>query len=410
MQEFRAGLPRLLYLGFAFPPGLAELNPGINPAGHALETRMISQLRRYFDIRSAGVLPIELPEPKPGWTADTLDAASGIDHEIILVEKPPELLHRLRSLSRLKSEYRRWQADGWEPKSVMVYNLSPIYNAFLRWLRRQPNCPKLVLLLLDSPNLGQRLRWLKRFRRRFKPLYVADSEMVLQFDACAGLSRATEKYFSPRGVPFMWIPGGCTPARALRDEGSSSGAVPDAQIRFGYFGALGPYAGAKQLAEIFIERRIPGTLEICGHGGCEEDFKRLAHANRSLKFHGLMTPDDSLRFGRTCDVLVNPRPITHGNENNFASKLFDYALTGRAILTSRLSGVELVLGPEAYYFDAQSFSTSLGHALMELAGTPRPELSRRGMAIQQRVISEYSWEKQCARLADFIDQIGPGAH
>src|SRR6516162_1968080 len=117
MQGLGTSVHRLLYLGFAFPPGLAELHPGINPAGHGLETRMVSQLRRHFEIRSAGILPFD---PPPTETYHGL-STTGIDHEILLVEKPPELLHRLRSLNRLKAEYRRWQTNGWQADAVLVY-------------------------------------------------------------------------------------------------------------------------------------------------------------------------------------------------------------------------------------------------------------------------------------------------
>src|SRR5438045_3265154 len=102
MVESPTPVRRLLYLGFAFPPGVAELNPGVNPAGHALETRMISELRHHLEIRSAGVLPSDPPQtPVPG-----ADPASGIPHEVILVEKPPELVARFRGLGRLKEHYR----------------------------------------------------------------------------------------------------------------------------------------------------------------------------------------------------------------------------------------------------------------------------------------------------------------
>jgi hypothetical protein len=50
--DFFFGLSTPLYLGFAFPPGVAAFHPGINLAGHALETQMIAELRRYFDIPS----------------------------------------------------------------------------------------------------------------------------------------------------------------------------------------------------------------------------------------------------------------------------------------------------------------------------------------------------------------------
>ena len=133
----------------------------------------------------------------------------------------------------------------------------------------------------------------------------------------------------------------------------------------------------------------------------------MARQDPRLKFHGLHTPDDCLAFGQSCDVLVNPRPATHGNENNFSSKLFDYALTGRAILTSRLSGAEDVLGPEAFYFDPQSFEPSLQQALLTVAASSRAELDRRGQAIQSRVTSQFSWHRQGARLTSFLQGLGP---
>jgi glycosyltransferase involved in cell wall biosynthesis len=198
-------------------------------------------------------------------------------------------------------------------------------------------------------------------------MYVPDEEMLLRFDACVGLSKATERYFSPRRVPFMWMPGGCTPNRALNGSPLAEAA---ARIQFGYFGAVGAHAGVEQLIEVFLRNSRDTTLEICGYGKASEKFAELSRQTPNVKFRGLLTPAECLQFGRRCDVLVNPRPATHGNENNFASKLFEYALSGRAILTSKLSGVEDVLGPGANYFDPHDFDRSLAAQLEQLARTP----------------------------------------
>jgi hypothetical protein len=391
---------RLLYLGFAFPPGVAALNPGINPAGHALETRMLGELREQFEVRSAGVLPLHPP------VIEAADPASGVAHDLILLEKPPELFHRFRSLACLKAQYRRWRDEGWVPDLVLVYNLSPIYNQFLLWLRRNAKCPKLVLLLLDSPSLGVPNQCWKSFRRRFKPMYTPDCEMISRFDACIGLSKMTERYFGPRKVPFLWMPGGCTPDRARMDEPVDFGPR-NGSFRLGYFGSLADHAGVRPLVQTVLETG-GATLEICGYGRLNEQVADLASSNTRVMFHGLQTPDRCLAFGRSCDVLVNPRPASHGNQNNFSSKLFDYALTGRAILTSNLSGVEDVLGPEAFYFDAQDFHSSLRQTLEELARTARGELDRRGLAVQQRVLSQFSWSQQGARLGAFLRRVCAG--
>lgn len=363
---------------------------------------MVRELRAHFDLRSAGILPF-----KPA-RHEAADPNSGLAHELLLVEKAPELFHRYRSLFRLKAQYLRWRAQGWEPDALMVYNLSPIYNQFLLWLRRQAHCPKLVLLLLDSSSLGQPVAPGKRFRHRLKPMHVVDADMLDCFDACIGLSRSVEKYFVPRGIPFLWMPGGCTPGRALLAEGYPDPIDDGAPIRFAYFGALGPHSGVKALAEIVAAAPLSATLDICGYGKQASELAVLVQRSPRLRFRGLLSPAECLRFGRLSDVLVNPRPATHGNENNFPSKLFEYALCGRAILTANLSGVSTVLGPKAAYFDPYEFASSLKAKLCELAALPSAELNRRGMAIQRRVLTEFTWAKQAERMTLFLERVCSG--
>jgi len=64
--------------------------------------------------------------------------------------------------------------------------------------------------------------------------------------------------------------------------------------------------------------------------------------------------------------------------------------------------VDTVLGPEAFYCDTNDFSENLRDKLVALAGLPRAELRRRGIALRERVIAHYSWPKQAAAMADFI--------
>src|SRR5262249_21752164 len=154
------------------------------------------------------------------------------------------------------------------------------------------------------------------------------------------------------------------------------------------FGALGAHAGVRPLVDALLSTNLPVALDLCGYGKPAQQLASIARRETRVRFHGLLTPTECMAFGQSCDALVNPRPATHGNQNNFPSKLFDYALTGTPILTSRLSGVEDVLGPEAFYFDAYDFANSLKRNLHILVSTSRSELCRRGAAIQRRIISE----------------------
>jgi hypothetical protein len=199
------------------------------------------------------------------------------------------------------------------------------------------------------------------------------------------------------------MPGGCTPSRAR--SGNDRRRETDGSLRLGYFGSLADHAGVRPLVETVLTTEVLASLEICGYGKFDSKLGALAAESGRIKFHGLLTPDSCLSFGRSCDVLVNPRPASYGNENNFSSKLFDYALAGRAILTSNLSGVEDVLGPDAFYFNAEDFHHSLRQSLHELSTLGRTELERRGAAVQQRVTSQFSWTSQGARLVAFLSQV-----
>ncbi|MBC8001573.1 MAG: glycosyltransferase [Opitutaceae bacterium] len=393
----RHGMSRLLYLGFAFRPGGQGLHPGINPAGHAFETQMGGALARQFELRSVGVLPVVVDE-----AAAARNLSPGLNHDLVLLEKRPELFHRWRSLARLKRQFSEWRTAGWIPDAVLVYNLSPIYNAFLRWLRRQPQCPRLILLLADSPQLGEPVRWSKKLRHRFKPLTYPDAEMTALFDGCIALSRPTERWFEKLKIPWLWMPGGCEPGKAPPTDSAPN----EGDIVFGYFGALAPHTGVMPMLESFLAMPIPNRLRLCGHGNLGSEVEDLARNNSRVTFGGLLpSQDDCLAFGQTCDVLINPRPCGWGNENNFPSKIFQYALTSRAILSTRLSGVEIVLGPEAFYFDEHDFGAALRRAVTEIAGLPRAELRRRGGILNERITSQFSWTQQAAAMAAFIRQL-----
>ncbi len=391
---------RLLYLGFAFPPGLQAVHPTLNVAGHAFETQMIAALRDHFEIRSTGLLPVEV---KPGISPES---SPGVNHDLLLIEKPPEVVSRQRALAQLKRQYIRWRDEGWIPDAVMVYNLSPVYSGFIRWLKRQSPRPKLVLLLLDSPTLGERLSALKKLRYRLKPLTYPEDEMLGCFDACVGLSPAVERYFSPRQIPFLWMPGGCTPSRAdslVRADDASANVLP---IRFGFFGWLGPHTGILELLEVFRGTRFPNALHICGGGKAESVVANAAVDDKRIQFHGLLpTPDDCLQLAQSWDVLINPRPAIRGNENNFPSKIFDYALCGCSILSTRLAGIERVLGPEAFYFDERDFAASLRSQLLAIADMSRAELRRRGSALRARIARDYSWSRQASEIAQFLQRL-----
>jgi len=388
--------PRLLYLGFAFPPGVAGLYPEAQPAGHLIETSIVKSLRPWFEIRSVGISWIEVDKVPPG------DCSPGLPHELNLLDRYPEVFHRWKSLRMLKRRYGEWLRAGWRPDVILMCNFSPVYNGFIRWLKAQPIAPPVVVYLADSMNLQREFPFFRRVRHAFKPLKWPDSVMVNYVDACAAVSLWTQAFFAARNLPWMWLPSGCDPQRAVRDR---NGAVREGPITLGYFGTLAAHGGLPALLKVFAARPRNASLQICGYGKSKDRIAEFCGKHPGLRFFGPRTPDACLQLAQTCDVLVNPRPLVAGNENNMSSKVFEYGLSGRAILTTRVSGVDEVLGERAYYFDENDFEPTLDRSLDHVASVPRPELDQRGREIQKRLVSRFSWPAQGERLAAFIQKV-----
>ena len=386
---------RLLYLGFAFPPGMQQLHPGVNPAGHGFETGLMSAFPAGWEVRSAGLLPV-----KPPPALDPQNSA-GLPNALTLVERKPEQIHRRLALWRLIGAYRRWTREGWVPDAVLVYNLSPVYNGFVRWLARRAGRPKLFVLFADSSTLGHPMSFGKRLRYRFKPLVYPEEQMLRRFDGAIALSRDTGWFWEANRIPWLWMPGGCDPAQAPPEAPPG----PGKETAFGYFGALAAHAGILPLAEAFARSDIPAALHVCGYGRLGPAIQELARQDPRIHYHGLLErPSDCLALAQNWDVLVNPRPAGWGNENNFPSKVFQYAMTGRAILTTRLAGVDDVLGEDAFYLENGDVARTAPGMLRRLAAEGRADLMERGRRLRARVLERYSWGIQAGRIAEFLDR------
>jgi len=387
---------RLLYLGNAFPPGVSALFPELQPAGHLIETSLVQATRSGFDVRSVGISSVRvenLPRPLPD--------SPGLPHHLNLLDRNPALLTRWQSLRKLRGAYRQWTRAGWRPDVILVCNFSPVYNAFIRRLARERSRPLLALYLADSTLLDVPLSRGKRLRYRFKPFKWLDDEMADGYDACVAVSAETRERFERRGIPWLWLPNGIDPARVRR-----SAAGPDSgPIVFGYFGHAGDHTGIPHLLKLFTAKPRAARLKVACFGKARAQLAARFGSLPNITFCGPFTPEECVTFGTKCDVLVNPRPEAPGNRNNFPSKIFEYALTGRAVLSSRLSGADQILGAHAYYFDAHRYQTTLDPVLDMLAATPRAELRERGHALQQHLLANFQWAAQGPRLIAFLQHL-----
>ena len=356
---------------------------------------MAQALSRLAEVTTVGLLPRQL------WGhLEPADNSLGLNHQLLLWERKPEPWHRWRSLQKLCAFYREEIRRHGVPDVLLVRNLSNVvYNYFVRWLRQQPRCPLIVTVLADS-GLGQPVSSLRRLRYKIKPMQVLEETAVHWYDACLGFGIDTRRHFEPRGVPWLWMPA----AYNFYFEPPPPAAVAG-PIRFGYFGGLSEAVGVLAMVRAFLASGIPGSLRLCGFGGLTDTIKQLAAINPNLHFDGVKSQTECLAWAQQVDVLVNPRLPFAGWDNSFPSKLFEYAMAGKAILSTRTCGVDQVLRYEGIYVDAYDLEKSLGQKFREVSELERSELQRRGQAIRLRIVNEYNWDAQVQRVLAFLQGI-----
>ncbi len=389
---------RLLYLSYAFPPGISGRFPALNTAGHATETRMTQALSRRAAVSTVGMLAREV-----FGRLETRDDSIGLEHELLLWDRRPEIWHRWRSWRRLRRFYLEKTAQQGPPDVVLVKNLGPAYNLFIRWLWQQPSRPTIVLVLADADRLGQKIPLTRRLRYAFKPMTMLDEDKAIRwFDACISFSLDTRRFFEPRGVPWLWMPS----AFNFRYDPPPADPTLNGPIRFGYFGALAGHSQVIPLVQTFLRAEVAGPLHVCGYGGLTDKLKQLAGGHPNFHFDGLLPrQSDCPAWAQQVDVLINPRPPVVGLENSFPSKIFEYAMSGKAILTTRTGGVDEVLGEEGLYLETENFEDALCQKLRAVAGMDRAELQRRGTAIRSRVLKDFNWDEQSRRMVEFLTEL-----
>lgn len=113
-----------------------------------------------------------------------------------------------------------------------------------------------------------------------------------------------------------------------------------------YTGSLHKVYGILDLIQAFNSREFENAeLWICGSGDSAEIVKQYASQNLSIKFYGLVSPEEAKRLQAKATILINPR--TNDGEYtkySFPSKTIEYLLANKPVIMHKLSGV-----PDEYY-------------------------------------------------------------
>lgn len=187
------------------------------------------------------------------------------------------------------------------------------------------------------------------------------------------------------------------------DAVSSPPSAKTETLSIGYFGGVFPGYGVLELAQQITKSDLRISLDIYGVGPEIPKIEEIASQDNRIRIMGIVTRERALENMRNYDVLVNPRtPATKMEENSFPSKIFDYALTERAILTTPLTRLPQGLRKNLFEYNPHDSEDTLA-TLSKLAGLSRNEVNEKGRRFSQNLRAEYNSASLGQKVKNFFE-------
>ena len=294
----------------------------------------------------------------------------------------------------------RWLwANRASRRVVIVYNVfSPHSLPVLAATRLFGS--KAVALVADLPHDFYDFRGWQALLQRLD--FRVQTNIISSFDGQITVTRNIADDFAP-AVPALLMEGGVEPAELVEDEGVRPRG--DEALRICMFsGLLNDINGVELLLEAFAQIRRPEyRLWIFGRGPLESMVKAAASQDGRINYGGFRPNAEILARQRDATVLINPRPSHRAvTRYTFPSKLHEYMLSGRPVLTTLLPGI-----PEEYhsYLLWAREETPEGLAASIEAVCAREDLTAFGERAREFVLREKNWERQGARVYNFVSQL-----
>ena len=288
---------------------------------------------------------------------------------------------------------------------IVVYAMRIPYLKVARYLKSKY---KNAVIILIVPDLPQYMVLNKSFIRkmltkmnisRLRKAIVCVDGFVLYTKSMADALDISRK-------PHIVIEGLCNPNDYKSDNQTLKKKGDQEKIICLYAGGLEPEYGVDILVQGFIMAGLKDTeLHLYGSGSYVEQLLHMSNKIDSVKYLGLLTPDQVHTKMREADLLINPRPSNEEfTKYSCPSKIFEYLSSGTPVLMTKLKGV-----PEEYYDYVYTITDETGDGiadkLKEIFNIPCEQ--RRQLAVRARefILQNKSTVNQVKRFYEFSKSV-----
>ena len=307
----------------------------------------------------------------------------------------------LKQLSQILNVYKAAKKAVKETgaDALLCFNLFPQIGIPMRWLKRRfPDLKSFCLLadlpIDDTPDRGVFSKMLRSVfdRSTFKSMNACDCYIALN-------ESAMKQYLPDK--PYVIMDGGINPDEFDQKAGVWSGE----EKNIIYTGALVDYSGIMNLVRampLVEDQSI--VLDIYGSGVLQSEIEQAARESSRIRFHGSVDNKTAIKAQQSAWLLANPRPV--GSEIakvTFPSKIFEYLMSERPVMTTRLNGFSEDYDRLLYWIDGER-PEDIARCINQINAESHETLLSRAMAARQYLLKNKTWEINAKRIHEFITQ------
>lgn len=173
-----------------------------------------------------------------------------------------------------------------------------------------------------------------------------------------------------------------------------------------YAGGLSKAYGVVMLVEAVLSiSEIPLRLKIYGAGDQVDYLKSISHDDHRIYYGGFLDSDRLREEYIKTDIFINPRPSTDFfSMNSFPSKLLEYLLVGKPVVTTKIASIPEVLDDCFYYIHTESIE-GIKAAILNVSNIDKNKLSADAEKSKNIALSEFGEVPTGVKIFDLLNRI-----
>lgn len=279
---------------------------------------------------------------------------------------------------------------------LFLYDMYPNQGVPMSMLRKKVK-DKTLCLLADL-SVGQ-IEGKKGLKKVLRILY--ENSTLSNMRKCKNyiaLNENAMQEYAPESR-YIIVDGGIEPSEFAQKEYF----WPEEEKNIIYTGALVDYSGIMNLIkamDLIEDKNI--VLDIYGDGPLKNEIEQIAKENERIRYHGRVDNKTAIKAQQSAWLLANPRPIESKIAKvTFPSKIFEYLMSERPVMTTRLNGFSKDYDDILYWIDGET-PKDIANCVNNINKETAEVLLERAKCAREYLLKNKTWEINAKRIHEFM--------